>query len=57
MIEKQSLNIPAQFYSRLWLLQEYVYATLEKILVTESGAHRILNPANLWQIFLGRQVN
>lgn len=48
MIEKQSLNIPARFYSRLWLLQEYVYLTLEKILVTESGARRSYN----WADFL-----
>ena len=30
---------------------------VEKILITESGAHRTSNQANFWQLFWGRQVN
>ena len=48
------LTIENEFlHSRLWLLQGYVYPTLKKILITESGAWQSSNWANLWQICLG----
>ena len=49
MIEKESLNFLARFYSHLWIRLSH----FGKILLIESAVRRILNLTTFWQILLG----